>query len=112
MPIAIAKAVTEIDRVCQEFANPQLAQKYAKFFVEGYDAYGVDHKDPRWAEQQEAWLKRWEGEGIAGFLTLGQALFATGKYEHGFVAIHFLRHYREKIGPTAVRGIGDRKSVV
>jgi len=102
----IRKLLAAIDKGCRKFANPALAAKYSRYFVEGYDAYGVKWDDPAWVKQKEAWLEANRDLGLKGFLELGVALFATGKYEHGAVAQWFVGQYRDEIGPRAFAGIG------
>lgn len=106
MPDQWDKLVSEIDAACRKFANPQLVAKYARYFAEGYDAYGVKCDDPAWEEQKRAWFAAHGALGLDGFLELGNRLFATGKYEHGAVAIWFLKQFRERIGPQAFAGVG------
>jgi 3-methyladenine DNA glycosylase AlkD len=94
-----------IDAACREFADPALALKYARFFREGYDAYGVDHKNPRWVQRIEEWRSHWTPRGPAAVLELGRALFATGKYEHGAVAILLMKPLVERIGAGELPGL-------
>lgn len=44
---------------------------------------------------------------MPGFLELGKALFSTGKYEHGALAIWFAAQFRDRIGPRAFTLIGQ-----
>lgn len=78
----------EIRRFCEANANAALVEKYRKYFVEGYDAYGVPQE--RTYERRDAWLRQWAPMGIDGFLELGDRLVATGKYEEGTFAILFI----------------------
>jgi len=100
------KLVSDIDKACRKFANPALVAKYARYFVEGYDAYGVKWDDPAWVKQKQAWLEAHRHLGLKWFLELGQALFATGKYEHGALAMWFVSQHRDQIGPKVFAGIG------
>ncbi len=100
------RLLADIDKACRKFANPALAAKYARYFVEGYDSYGVKYDDPAWVKQKEAWLEAHRDLGLKWFLELGEALFATGKYEHGAVAQWFVSQFREEIGPRAFAGVG------
>lgn len=100
------KLLADIDKACRKFANPALAAKYARYFVEGYDAYGVKYDNPAWVKQKEAWLEVHRDLGLKWFLELGQTLFGTGKYEHGALAMWFVSQYRDEIGPKAFAGIG------
>lgn len=105
MAVALTRLVQEIDDICRSLADPARAQKYARFFREGYDAYGVDHKDPRWTAKQQEWASRFADQPIEKILRFGQSLFATGKYEHGAVAIQFASGRREEIGPEQLAGL-------
>lgn len=94
-----AALAAEIRAYCQANANPQLATKYARYFREGYDAWGLlDGKHAMWTEKVPDWLERYHGLGLRGFLKLGEALFVSGKYEEGALAIRFLRAWKEKLG--------------
>ncbi len=105
MAVAYPKLVQEIDSVCRSLADPARAQKYAHFFREGYDAYGVNHKDPRWTAKQDEWAGRFADQSVEEVLKFGQALFATGKYEHGAVAIGLAAGRCEEIGPEQLAGL-------
>ncbi len=100
------KLVSQIDKVCRQLADPRRVAKYARYFVEGFDAYGVNHEDPVWEEERRAWFAANQDLGLSGFLELGTALFATGKYEHGALAIWFLSQFRDRLGARAFAGIG------
>ncbi|HWQ53479.1 MAG TPA: DNA alkylation repair protein [Bryobacteraceae bacterium] len=98
-----AALAAEIRAYCQANANPQLALKYARFFREGYDAWGFwDPKDALWTVKEPEWFERYRGLGLRGFLKLGELLFASGKYEEGALAIRFLRNFRDQMNAAAV----------
>jgi 3-methyladenine DNA glycosylase AlkD len=85
----IQTAVCEIRAFCESNANPVLVQKYAKYFVEGYDAYGVDGQLIQ--EQRKQWFSEWSQQhDLNWFLDLGDRLVATGKYEEGWIAMGFI----------------------
>jgi 3-methyladenine DNA glycosylase AlkD len=89
MPAAL---VREIRTYCQAHADAKKAQKWARYFKEGYDAWGMLEKDdPLWNAKQAEWLERYDALGLAGFLKAGEALFESGKYEEGALAIRFLK---------------------
>ena len=96
----------EIRRFCQENANDVQAKKYARFFVEGYDAYGLD---PKLLEQErEVLLGRFRQElDFAGFLNLGDMLVASGKYEEGFFAIYFAGAFKNELTPATFDRLGQ-----
>jgi len=96
----------EIEAACKECADPKVAAKYARYFAEGYDAYGIKHNHPTWQKRKETWFATHRDLGLKGFLEFGRELFATGKYEHGALAIWFVPQFRDQLGPRAVAGIG------
>lgn len=98
--------LSELDALCQRFADPVRAAKYQRYFVEGYDAYGVDIADPAWVAARQAWFDAHRDLALRGFLDMGVELFATGKYEHGALAIWFVAQFRDRLGPRAIAGIG------
>jgi 3-methyladenine DNA glycosylase AlkD len=100
-----ARLVREIDAACRRLADPARAAKYARYFTEGWDAYGVDHGNPEWVRLRREWFEAHRDLGLDFFLPLGKSLFSTGKYEHGALAIHFVAQYLNRLGPKAVAGI-------
>jgi 3-methyladenine DNA glycosylase AlkD len=99
--------LSEIRAYCAENANPARAAKYARYFNEGYDAWGLMGSDhPLWTEKDSEWRERFSKLGLAGFLKLGEQLLASGKYEEGALAIRFVKSYsaemdREVLGALA-----------
>ena len=76
-------------------SNPALVQKYSRFFVEGYDAYGVDQKILE--TQRQFWLEEHRKElGFEGFMALGDLLVAGGKYEEVFLAFWFIKKFEKE----------------
>ncbi len=100
------KLVAQIDATCRRLADPKRVAKYARYFKEGFDAYGVDHELPEWLAKRQMWFDDNRDLGLKGFLALGERLFATGKYEHGAVAFWFVSQFLNEIGPAAFAGIG------
>jgi len=100
-----ARLLREIDLACRRLADPARAAKYARYFTEGWDAYGVNHENPEWLRLRAEWFETHRDLGLGFFLSLGKALFSTGKYEHGALAVHFVAQYLDRLGPKAVAGI-------
>ncbi len=99
-----AKA-SEIRRFCRDHANAKLAEKYSRYFKEGYDAYGLDQKTLE--AQRELWFEQWHGElGVDGWLRLGDELVKSGKYEEASFAIVLLAKCRGKFSATVLAGAG------
>jgi 3-methyladenine DNA glycosylase AlkD len=84
--------VSEIQAYCSKNADPASAGKWARYFAEGYDAWGLlDKGHPFFTTQCDAWLTQYSSLGIEGFCKAGEALFQSGKYEEGAIAIRFIK---------------------
>ena len=95
--------VSEIRSYCQAHADPKNATKWERYFKEGYDAWGLLDKDnPLWTQEQKQWFERYRKIGLRGFLKAGEALFSSGKYEEGALAIRFLKEFRGELDQKAV----------
>jgi len=91
----VAKIAAGIRAFCKKNADAALVKKYAKYFKEGYDAYGVPGDASQ--RERERLLELYGDElGLAGFLDLGDVLMAGGKYEEGFFAIALVAAYRDE----------------
>lgn len=84
-PKGLAQAVKKF---CRENADPERAVKYARYFTEGYDPYGIEQKPMEKARDQ--WLAAHREElGFAGFLEAAELLLVSGKYEEASFALWF-----------------------
>jgi len=106
MPKNTAKSVealvAEIRDYCRSHADPANAGRYARYFREGYDAWGLlDKNHPVWTAGKQDWLDRYRHLGLAGFLKAGILLFESGKFEETSLAIQFVE---------ALRGEFDERS--
>jgi 3-methyladenine DNA glycosylase AlkD len=90
-----AGIVAEVQEFCRAHADAALVKKYARYFVEGYDAYGVDFRIPEYDAQRKAWIGRLKEAGSGAVFEAGDRLMETGKYEEGFCAIRFAADSRE-----------------
>lgn len=96
---------SEIRSVLEDHANPVLVKKYERYFVEGYDAFGVDLKDLK--KEMDGWLEdNRESYGLDGFLQLGEELLRSGKYEEGFIAISFIKHFHKDFTAHTLQRLG------
>ncbi|MCX6640661.1 MAG: T9SS type A sorting domain-containing protein [bacterium] len=85
--------LSEIRAFCRENANPERVEKYSRYFVEGYDAYGVGQKT--FEEYYKTLLKNYKDYlGFDGFMDLGDMLVKSPKYEEGSFAIVFAIAFR------------------
>jgi 3-methyladenine DNA glycosylase AlkD len=84
--------VSEIQTYCSQNANPAGAAKWARYFAEGYDAWGLlDKGHPIFTTQCDAWLAKYASLGVEGFCKAGETLFQSGKFEEGSLSIQFLK---------------------
>ncbi|MCL6613834.1 MAG: DNA alkylation repair protein [Firmicutes bacterium] len=89
---SIAAIHREIAAYCEANADPKIVAKYSRYFVEGYDAYGLDRG--ACARGLREIYERHRGElNIDRVLALGTLLFRSGKYEQGGFAIGLLKKY-------------------
>jgi len=96
----------EIRGFCEQNADQALVTKYQRYFVEGYDAFGVDGK--LMEQQRAAWLAQYRAQlGLAGFLDLGDRLVATGKYEEASFALGFARAFEKEFAPHTLERLGN-----
>jgi 3-methyladenine DNA glycosylase AlkD len=100
----LARAIREY---CAGHADPAQATRYARYFKEGYDAWGiVDGKHALWIEQLPRWAEEYGDLKLSGFLELGDLLFKGGKYEEGALAIHFVARFSDEIDNKAIARLG------
>jgi 3-methyladenine DNA glycosylase AlkD len=101
----IRAAVSEMQAFCQANANPAVVAKYAKYFKEGYDGYGIDRET--WEQQGERVCEKYRHElSLDGLLRLGDVLFQSGKYEEGSFAIRSMAPLAGDFNPATFQGIG------
>ena len=95
----------EVRAFCARKADPERAKKWARFFTEGYNAYGVDHHDPEWDRNRRAWGERLKAAGPTAFLDTGDLLVKSGKYEEASFAILFAADAADRYTPVALARI-------
>ena len=91
----VDRLLKDIKAFCAQNSNPALVQKYSRFFVEGYDAYGVDQKVLE-TRRQFWWEEHHSELGFAGFMELGDILVAGGKYEEVFLGFWFIKQFEKE----------------
>jgi 3-methyladenine DNA glycosylase AlkD len=90
------KLFDEIRKFCKQNADKKIVKKYAKYFVEGYDAYGLDSKLIE--SQRKIWFEKNKDDlGFDRFLKLGDLLVKDGKYEEVFFAIWFASKFQPEL---------------
>jgi len=91
---------------CETNANPDIVRKYARFFTEGYDAYGLDRD--AFEAQRDKWLELWKNELIFDdYILLGDKLVSTGKYEEASFALVFLAAMKDRLTADHFERIGN-----
>jgi 3-methyladenine DNA glycosylase AlkD len=84
----------EIRNFCEVNSNPEIIKKYQKYFKEGYDGYGIDHK--LFKSQIENWIEQWKEEmTIESYLDLGDELMKNGRFDEKHMAISFVKSTRK-----------------
>jgi len=100
-----SRFLAEIRSFCEANADPGQVAKYARYFREGYDAFGV-HQDV-YEQQKNAWIEAHKRSlGLEGFLDLGDRLVRTGKYEEASFAIYFVQPFRDEFTPETFDRLG------
>ncbi len=90
-----------IREFCRRHGDPDRAAKYSRYFVEGYDAYGLDRF--LMERQRDEWLEEYGTElGLPGFLALGDLLVRSGKYEEASFAIWFVAVFEQEFRPETL----------
>jgi len=101
----IRAAVEEMRAFCQSHADAAVVAKYAKYFKEGYDGYGIDRET--WETHGEQICAKYRHRlTLDGLLRLGDALFDSGKYEEGSFAIRSMTPLVGDFNPAVFQGIG------
>lgn len=90
---------------CRANADEKLVVKYAKYFVEGYDAYGVDGKVSM-EEAKSIYAEYRDVLGLDGFLDLCYLLMENGKYEESGFAIRFMTFFRKESSRRTFESVG------
>lgn len=97
----------EVRRFCESRANPDQAGRYARYFTEGFDAWGVDHRIPEWKESRRRWSDRLRLAGPDVLIETGRLLTGSGKYEEASFAILCAHGLPEFYTPALFRSLGS-----
>ncbi len=96
----------EIIDFCLANSDDSVVKKYARYFKEGYDGYGVDDKVLK--ALIEKYLDEWKNEmTIADYLDLGDLLIATGKFEEAGIATHFIASKKDEFSTETFDRVGN-----
>jgi 3-methyladenine DNA glycosylase AlkD len=95
----------EITEFCLSHADEAIITKYARYFKEGYEGYGID--DKLFKDQKNIWLEAWKDEmSLSHYLNLGDLLVSTGKFEEAAFATHFVAAYKDEFTKETMERIG------
>lgn len=97
--------IGEICSFLEARANPDLGDKYRRFFREGYDPYGITTADLEAYKKQL--LEQYQDWTCSDFFDLGDQLFATGKYEAGGLAILLVASFKKQFTKDTLGRIGS-----
>ncbi len=86
--------VRVVEKYCLDHENPVNVDKYAHYFREGYDAYGLTEAELYALRDEILATHKLSPEEYA---ELGWHLFATGKYEFGSLAVLLIKHHRDEL---------------
>ena len=102
----IENKLQEIRNFCVKNANPEIVGKYARYFKEGYDGFGIDKK--AFEGQRDSWIDKWKSEmTLDKYLDLGDNLMQTGRYEEKSFAIAFIQSERKNYTSATFDRIGN-----
>jgi 3-methyladenine DNA glycosylase AlkD len=86
----------EVHAYCVAHQNPKNAGKWARYFKEGYDSWGLlDKNNELFTVKDREWIERYRSLGLDGFAKAGEILLASGKYEEASMALRFLKGQSE-----------------
>ncbi|MHC4176853.1 MAG: DNA alkylation repair protein [Planctomycetota bacterium] len=97
--------VDEIRSFCRSNSDKKQAERYARFFTEGYDAYGV-HDDVLMRKKEELVEQCREVLSLQDAVKLGAMLLRSGKYEEASLAILLIQPYEREFTRDAFQGLG------
>ncbi len=97
--------MAQFHEFCRLNSDEAVIRKYSRYFVEGYDAFGLPGKAME--EIHKALLAKYrEPLGFEGFLYLGDRLVKTGKYEDASLALMFAADFTKEYAPEHFERFG------
>ncbi|MEW6235079.1 MAG: DNA alkylation repair protein [Candidatus Omnitrophota bacterium] len=104
-PKKLQIVVKEIREFCLENADEAVVKKYARFFTEGYDAYGLS-MDSFMKKKDELIEKYCPKLSLEDAMQLGEMLLESGKYEEASFALYFLDPYADQYTVEVFQRLG------
>lgn len=95
--------VADIQNFCMQNANEDVVKKYARYFKEGYDAYGIT-SELMYAKTDEITKSTWFTIDL--LLKSAPLLIKTGKYEETSFAILLLKQFHKTFDSETFNEIG------
>ncbi len=93
-------------RFCKANADEERAQRYARYFTEGYDAWGIPKEI--WEEKKATLIERYRDDlSLEDVVELGHILMRSGKYEEASFPIVLAAAYQDDFTPEAFQGTGS-----
>lgn len=97
---------TSFRRFCKANADEKLAQKYERYFTEGYDSYGIPKEI--WEDKKAELIERYRAElSLDDVLRLGEITMQSGKYEEASFPILLAAEYQGEFTPAAFQRAGQ-----
>lgn len=98
--------VKTIRAFCEANRDEENVKKYARFFTEGFDAYGVSNE--LFIEYRNQFLQENQSKlPLDDCLKLGDLLLESGKYEEASFAIRFVDAYQDDYTTDTFHKFGD-----
>lgn len=104
-PKKLRSIASGIRDFCKSEGDAKQAQRYARFFTEGYDAYGVP-SDVLLKKKAELVESCREVLSLDDALLLGELLLQSGKYEEASLAILLVQAYEGQFTRSAFQQLG------
>jgi len=104
-PPSLAAIVDHLREFFAAHADPANVAKYARYFKEGFDAYGVP-QEVQFAERDRLVETVAPALGLSGVLDLGDLLFQSGKYEEGTMAFLLAQKLEREFTAESFQRIG------
>jgi 3-methyladenine DNA glycosylase AlkD len=90
---------------CKQNADEKLVIKYARYFKDGYDAWGIDSNLLK--NQIKQWITDWKNDwNLNDYFRLGNLLIQSGKYEEASFAILFVANHKKQFTTETFQQIG------
>ncbi len=97
--------LADIRAYCVANADEKMRAKYAKYFKEGYDAYGLGKE--KWEAGKEKFVDaNREKLNLKDALKLGDVLLESGKYEEASFAIYFALAFKDSFTKETFQHMG------